>query len=310
MPLDLELLEMLGRPGGFVTLGGAKSLPQREEVFARLVEDGWSPRDPAYGAELDRLEMSTTRGHCLEPLIMEGDVVYIDPSGSPLPGDVVSFSLSARAAAAQNEDLPPFDARPCKPGDRWLKLFVPYCGIDLLYERYGHFLTTTWAACEDPKEIPRLSPVRNIRRDGQLLFTPEEVHCVNIGDSAATDIVEVSLFGYTGSAIAQAIATATVGPKVQPYTATVTVSADVWKTSANTAQVYLAQLSGGVPVGTTSQSFFVTGTSAPGTRISIVSSFSVAAGVSTQFALWYSSGTVGNFGNASNIDLRVDCVKK
>jgi len=131
-----------------------------------------------------------------------------------------------------------------------------------------------------------------------------------LGDNAATDIVEVSVFGYTGTAIAQAIATASIGPKIQPYTATVTVSADVWKTNSNTAQVYLAQLSGGIPVGITSQSFFVTGTSSPGTRVSIVSSFSVAGATSTQFALWYSSGSVGNFGNAANIDLRVDVVKK
>lgn len=307
--LDIDMLELIGRPGGFVTLGGGKPPPRREEVFSRLVDDGWIPRNPAFGAELDRLEMSTTRGHCLEPIILEGDTVYVDNNASPLPGDIVSFALSERAAAAQNEDLPPFDARPCKPGDRWLKAYVPYCGMDLLYERYGHYLTTTWAACENPDETPRLGVVRNIRRAGQLLFAPDSF-AQQIADSAATDIVEVSVFGYTGSAIAQAIATASVGPKVQAYTATVTVSADVWKTNANTAQVYLAQLSGGIPVGGTSQSFFVTGTASPGTRISIVASFSVAAATSTQFALWYSSGSAGNFGGAANVDLRVDVVKK
>jgi hypothetical protein len=132
-----------------------------------------------------------------------------------------------------------------------------------------------------------------------------------IGPNAATDIVEVSLASYSGSAIAQAIAIATVGPKNAAYTATVTASLDVWKTNTNGGQVYLAQLSGGIPVGVTSQVFNVVATSSPGDRIAIVSSFSAAAGTSsTSFAIWYSSGTVGNFGNAANIDLRVDAIKK
>lgn len=132
-----------------------------------------------------------------------------------------------------------------------------------------------------------------------------------VGVNAATDIVEVSTASYTGSAIAQAIATASIGAKDTAYVATVTVSADVWKTNSNGGQVYLAQLTGGIPVGTTSQPFLIVATASPGNRVSIVASFPVnTVGAATSFALWYSSGTAGNFGNAANIDLRVDIVKR
>lgn len=133
-----------------------------------------------------------------------------------------------------------------------------------------------------------------------LLDTPQ------IGANAATDIGSVSLPTYTGSAIAQLITSVAVAAKPQAYTATVTVSADVWKTSANPAQCWL-NVSTGVVV---SQPFTIPGTASPGTRIGIVFSWPVAANTAVTFGFFYNSATVGNFGNAANIDLRVDVVKK
>jgi hypothetical protein len=193
--LNFEMLDLLGRPGGYAApfTEGAERPPRLEEVFARVVRHGWAPRNPAFGAELDQLEASMTRGHCLEPLIVEGDVVYVDRNASPQPGDIVSFALSERCAAAQNADLPAFDARPCKAGDRWLKLYAPYCGIDFLYERYGHSITATFAACESPDNIPVLHPVRNVRRNGRLLFMPDHHHASQVGVNAATTVVVASI---------------------------------------------------------------------------------------------------------------------
>lgn len=277
------------------------------DEFKNAMNRGWRPNHVASEAELPMLQHSRTRGNCLSPLLVEGDEVWIDRDLPPQPGDIVSFALSQRFVDEQNADLPPGQS-PWRKGDKWCKLYTVDHGFEMLHERQNA-ATATRLSCESGDGVPVLHPVRQVRRDGRFLFEPD-LHAANIGANAATDIVEVSLASYSGSAIAQAIAIATVGAKSQAYTATVTASLDVWKNNTNGGQVFLAQLSGGIPVGTTSQVFNVVATSSPGDRIAIVSSFAAAAGASASFALWYSSGSVGNFGNAANIDLRVDAVKK
>lgn len=161
-----------------------------EDIFSRVVADGWAPRTPAYGDELSRLAASTARGVCLNPLIVEGDTLYIDPNTPALPGDLVSFALSNRGAEAQNSYLPPGQS-PWKKGDRWTKLYAQAHGFGFLLEKYGASATTTMMGGEHPEDEPRLSPVRNIRRNGRLLFTPDS-HSSQIGLNAATDLNFIS----------------------------------------------------------------------------------------------------------------------
>ncbi|MBX5462033.1 MAG: hypothetical protein IRZ28_13210 [Steroidobacteraceae bacterium] len=103
--LDLGMLDLIARRGGWSWLGKDR-LPFINEVFARVVRDGWAPRSPAFGDELERLDRSYTRGTCIEPVILAGDDVYIDREMPPQPGDIVSFALSSRGADAQNSGLP------------------------------------------------------------------------------------------------------------------------------------------------------------------------------------------------------------
>ncbi len=168
--LDTEMLDKLGGPGG-AYIASERPPPAIDEVFQRVAEDGWQPRNPVSGADLRRCEAVITRGDCLLPLIQPADTIYIDRSAKPLPGDIVAFSASQRLADLQNSVPPAGQLSPCKKGDRWLKLFVPYRGLDLLHERYGNSITTTLACCEDPdKETPILHPVVNVLRNGKLLF--------------------------------------------------------------------------------------------------------------------------------------------
>jgi hypothetical protein len=201
MPLDITLLEQLAEPiaGGRVYVG--ESAPTTlDQVFSRVVADGWSPRSPAYGAELDRCVQSMIRGTCVEPLCVDGDVVYIDRGGlPPLPGDLVAFTMSQRLADLQNASPPPGQPPTWAKGAPWIKLFVPYHGIEFLHERHGGSLTATLAACESSKDSPILHPVRNIRRNGRLLFTPD-THASQVGDNAAT-VTVINFTNGSGSGI-------------------------------------------------------------------------------------------------------------
>lgn len=181
--LDLEMFAQLARPSGAYA---GPPPPALEEVFQRVVAGGWAPRNPAFGEELTRLQVSTTRGDCLEPLILEGDEVFIDRDAKPLPGDLVSFALSQRGADAQNTPPVPADHRPRRKGDRWIKLYVPWHGFEMLLEKYGSAATATLLACEHPDDSPVLWPVRNIRRQGRLLFAPSDVICSQINLNAVT----------------------------------------------------------------------------------------------------------------------------
>jgi hypothetical protein len=189
--IDLAMLDELARQ--IAGRMGSRRPPELENVFARIVADGWAPRSPAFGEELARLEVSTARGKCLEPLIVEGDELYVDPRLPPKPGDLVSFQLSERGAAAQNSALPPGQS-PWRAGDRWTKLLVPYRGIAMLLENHGGAATTTLLAGESADAAVALWPVRQIRRASRLLFTPD-VYSPQIGIDAASQIFSVVVAG-------------------------------------------------------------------------------------------------------------------
>jgi len=184
--LDTEMLDLLSRTGGGAYFGPSPPPPPPplEDVFARIVADGWAPRSPAFGPELDHLEASTIRGDCISPLLQAGDTVYVDPRIPAQSGDVCSFQLSRRGAEAQNSDLP-VGQSPWSAGAAWCKLFVKYHGFDMLLDRYGNVATATLLACEHPDDVPVLHPVRNVRRAGRLLFQPD-MFASQIGLNAAT----------------------------------------------------------------------------------------------------------------------------
>lgn len=183
------MLDRLARGGaGGTYTAGQRRPPMLNEVFARVVSDGWAPRSVAGEDELAHLESSMARGTCLEPLIAAGDTVYVDRNAKPQPGDLVSFAMSQRLADLQNADPPPGQSPTWKKGDPWLKLYAVYHGIEFLFERYGSSMTATLAACESPDEVPILHPVRNVRRAGKLLFALPDVFASQVGLNAASQL--------------------------------------------------------------------------------------------------------------------------
>ncbi len=172
--MNFEMLDLLAQPGGFslALAPGAERPPARNEVFNYVARHHSAPRSPAFGAELERLEPSVIRGDCISPLLVAGDVIYVDHAARPLPGDIVTFRLSQRFADDQNAAPPPGQSPTWKKGDGWAKLFVPFAGIDMLRDRHGGSVTATYAACESPDDVPALGVVRNVRRAGALLFLP------------------------------------------------------------------------------------------------------------------------------------------
>lgn len=200
-----------------------------ETYFADTVAAGWRPVHPCTDArELATLEASGVMGDCIYPLLQEGDTIYVDRSMRPQSGDVVSFSLSSRGVEAQNSDLPPAQA-PWKVGDRWCKLFGRRLDLDMLYDRHGSEATATLMSCESPIVTPRLHPVRNIRRNGRLLFAPDN-HCSEIGLNAAT-VTAINTSGTAGAGITGFTGLINTGVVVNPsgpgYDCTVIVTATV-----------------------------------------------------------------------------------
>jgi hypothetical protein len=191
--LDIQMLDELARPGARTYVGVAP--PTLEDIFARVVADGWEPRRIAGESELDELEAATIRGTCLNPLLFADDVVYIDRRMSPQPGDIVSFRLSRRAVEAQNSALPPGQS-PCRPGDAWCKLYAPYHGFRMLLERHGNAITASFATSEDPDTCGPLWPVRQVRRNGRLLFAPD-LHAGQVGQNGATQTYSTTIGGST-----------------------------------------------------------------------------------------------------------------
>jgi len=166
--LDLEMLNRLARPSG-AYLGPRP--PSLDEVFARVVRDGWAPRSVAYGSELAGLQIARTHGVCLEPLIVDGDEVFIDPHATALSGDLVQVAVSQRFADLQNAGHMP-GQREWRKGDRWIKLFVDYHSVPMLLENKGAGAVSLLGG-ETPEAVVPLAVVRNIRRNGRLLFQPE-----------------------------------------------------------------------------------------------------------------------------------------
>ena len=250
--IDVAMLDQLARPNGVVI---GPHPPRLHEVFARVVADGWAPRTPAHGSELAGLEASLCRGDCISPLVVDGDLAFVDPDPTTpaLPGDLVQFKLSERGAAAQNSALPPGQS-PWSAGSMWLKLLARYRGIDMLLDRHGHSATATLLACEHPDHTPILHPVRNIVRRGRLLYTPDS-YSAEIALNAATTVSDTTS-GATLTTTVSPIAEQTVGPFPVAVTLVITMSGtfSVQNTSSSVqvdAEVAyaLTTLSGSLPAG-------------------------------------------------------------
>jgi len=179
--LDIPMLDVLAR-GGTVPFRDAKPV-FLEDVFTRVVADGWAPRNPAREDEVCRMEQSTLSGEtdCLYPLLQYGDTLFSDPNTHALSGDIVCFRLSERGAKVLNGDKPEPGARIWRKGDGWAKLCCRYSGLDVLLTRFdGQSATATLLSCEHPDETPVLHPIRQIIRNGKPLFAPD-LHCADIG---------------------------------------------------------------------------------------------------------------------------------
>jgi hypothetical protein len=206
-----------------------------DRIFDDTVARGWRPRSPAFGAELLDLEQSRVRGDCTAPLLVDGDLVFIDRTRRAQPGDFASFMLSSRGARAQNSSLPPGQS-PWAPGSNWLKLLCVYHGYEFLLDRHGNSATATLMACESPDDTPVLHPVRNVARGGRLLFAPD-AHSGQIGTNAATVVSETSISAHTLTDVITAILSQTVGPL--PAAATVVVTMSGYITAQNTTSTLL-----------------------------------------------------------------------
>lgn len=191
--IDVEMFDELARPSSTTYVG--ERPPMLEEIFARVVRDGWAPRNPCTDErELACLETSLVRGDCIYPLVQEGDLIYIDPDMRAQSGDIVSFTLGKRGADAQNSELPPGQSQ-WAAGSRWCKLMAEYRGFGpMLLDRHGNSATATFLTCESPDAIPILHPVRNIMRNGKLLFPPATFSS-EIGFNAATDPISTTIAG-------------------------------------------------------------------------------------------------------------------
>jgi len=196
MPINIEMFETMAQ--GQVPLRNGQPVFLDEGFFARVVADGWEPRNPAGADEvagLDSFVVGSTG--CLVPLLLPGDTIYVDRTASAQPGDIVGFKLSARGAEAQNSS-PIADSREqplWRAGDRWAKLFVrSNHGVDMLLERFGNAATATLLACESPEQIPVLHPVRNVMRDGKLLFQPP-IHSPQVSANAVSQMI--SNYGFS-----------------------------------------------------------------------------------------------------------------
>jgi hypothetical protein len=189
--IDVEMLDAFA--SGTIPFRDGKPV-FLEDVWTRVVADGWTPRKPARADELHGLNETRLSGatDCLHPLLQHGDTIYSDPGTPALPGDIVVFQLSERGAKAQNGDSPADQgARIWRKGDGWAKLFCRYQSLDMLLTRFeGNSATATLLACEHPDDIPVLQPVRQIVRDGKLLFIPE-THSPQVGLDAASQILSV-----------------------------------------------------------------------------------------------------------------------
>ena len=193
-----------------------------ETIFADTIARPWAPRSPAVGEQLGRCLVSKARGDCIAPLVLDGDELYLDPVTKAQDGDLVSFRLSERGAAAQNAALPPGQS-PARAGDRWVKLYTTYHGFPMLLDRHKSSATATLMSCESPDDVPMLAPVRNIRRRGRLLYTADSL-ASQIGANAVNSMWSVQDDSLNSVGFAGALLTyAGSGPAV-PYVASPVLS--------------------------------------------------------------------------------------
>jgi hypothetical protein len=213
---------------------GENKMVDLTQLFARTVKEGWRPRTPAFEPEVRRLTASRVRGDCVAPLARPDDIVYLDPSTPAEPGDLVSFALSERGAAAQNSALPEGQS-PARPGDRWLELLAEDHGYPTLLDRHGRFTTVSFLGAEHPDDPVPLAPVRNIRRGVCLVFVPD-THASGLGINAATTVSETTTGGVnlpTGG-VTVPVVSQSMGPYVAEATVVVTVSGTLSATNTST----------------------------------------------------------------------------
>jgi len=287
-----------------------------DTIFSDTVARGWKPVTPAFEPEVSRLPASRVRGTCIAPLTFDGDIVYVDPNTPAQPGDVVSFALSARACKLQNSDLPPGQT-PWQPGARWLKLLCHHHGFDFLLEKYGASITTTLAACESPNDVPQLAPVRNIRRDGRLLFTPDS-YTSGLGLNAATFVAEASVTNVNMTGSVAAVVSQTVGPFSAACTVVCTASGYLTSTYTASGLTWPPELA--YAISTTSASlptghpYFhptpVPGVNTYGTNFTYEQSFSLGAGTT---ATYYFNGACTDLVTDASMEfnalvLKTECI--
>jgi len=138
-----------------------------DKAFEYVRDHGWCPRHPRLPGP--SLLVARGVGDCLDPVVLDGDELFIDLQAYPRSGDLVYFRVAARAARDLNRELPA-GRPPWVGGGYACKLLVQSRGHDMLVERFGGAVSTVRFACESDDETPLLFPVVNIRRYGRLLF--------------------------------------------------------------------------------------------------------------------------------------------
>jgi hypothetical protein len=131
-----------------------------------------------------------------------------------------------------------------------------------------------------------------------------------LGTDAATTVYIATDPTQTTTAIAQSFMTISTAAQPVDHKAVITLTADVWKTAATFAECYLARLISGAPGGTTGPAYTITQTSSPGTRIALQFEYDATANTAYDYAFWYSASNLGNFGQAANISMHVELIKK
>jgi hypothetical protein len=326
--IDSKMLEQLAAASG-AHVGDRP--PDLREIFARVVADGWTPRNPAYESELDTLTRYTINDatDCLAPLLHAGDVIYVDHGVRAQSGDIVAFALSERGAALQNEAAARLGQRSWKRGDHWCKLLVNYRGFDMLLERHGGAATATLLGAESPDDPVALAPVRNIRRNGVLLFAPLGVLGLTacspeINNNAATDVYTSTVAGpvnvYTSGAPGSTLITSITVPAYQwsvPFVVTVTGNVDHHAPGVQFSGYATVTTSATPPSGWTTANQISRNASTAaadmGATIAIENTGTQAAGVSTTFYLYGYGGGVsaaGAYVNIYNVNMKVEVLKK
>jgi hypothetical protein len=137
-------------------------------LFAQFEREGFCLRSPV--ADITGLHRATATGDCLEPLIVAGDLMYIDMHAAPQHGDLVLFQWSEAVQESWRKDA----RRPewiAKHGNadfsRGIKLYWQYPILDWLPPEY-YLLTNT--DLREAKDHKILGVVRAIERNGELLM--------------------------------------------------------------------------------------------------------------------------------------------